>query len=279
MSALTTARSTGPTTTAPAGTVLRGVLHSQRRSVALWTLALCGVGSMYTAFYPSIGGAKMDVMLEAMPPELITAMGFEGIATAGGYVQSTVYQLLGAILVLVCAIGLGGRLIAGAEEDAVLELEVTAPVSRTTVYLERLAALWLVVLTLVVALTVVLALLTTVMDMDVPLGSLVAGSLGLWLFGGALGTLAFAVGAATGRRAYAAGTAAGVATLSYVLAYLGPLVEGGAWMEQLSPYHWYVGGDPLTDGVAWGGYGLLVALAVVAAVAGAVAFRRRDVMV
>lgn len=279
MSALTTAGTTTRPTTAPVGTVLRGVLHSQRRSVALWTLALCAVAAMYTAFYPSVGGAKMDVMLEAMPPELITAMGFEAIATAGGYVQSTVYQLLGAILVLVCAIGLGGRLIAGAEEDAVLELEVTAPVSRTAVFLERLAALWLVVLVLVAALTVVLTLLTGVMGMDVPFGNLLAGGLGLWLFGGALGTLAYAVGAATGRRAYAVGAAAAVATLSYVLAYLGPLVEGGAWMERLSPYHWYVGGDPLTEGVVWGGYGLLLALAAVAGVVGVLVFRRRDVMV
>ncbi|MBC7289994.1 MAG: ABC transporter permease [Actinotalea sp.] len=277
MSALTELRA--GTTTAPAGTVLRGVLHEQRRTVVLWALALCGVGSMYTAFYPSVGGAKMDVMLEAMPPELITAMGFEAIATAGGYVQSTVYQLLGAILVLVCAIGLGGRLVAGAEEDGVLELEIAAPVSRTTVYLERLAALWLVALVLVAALTAALTALTSVMGMDVAITGLLAGSLGLWLFGGALGTLAFALGAATGRRGYAVGTAAAVATLSYVLAYLGPLVEGAAWMEQLSPYHWYVGGDPLTDGVAWGGYGLLLALAVVAAVAGGLAFRRRDIMV
>ncbi|WP_225755678.1 ABC transporter permease subunit [Actinotalea sp. Marseille-Q4924] len=279
MSAPTTAHAARPTTTAPAGTVLRGVLHSGRRSTLLWTVAVCAVGAMYTAFYPSVGGAKMDVMLEAMPPELITAMGFESIATAGGYVQSTVYQLLGAILVLVCAIGLGARLLAGAEEDAVLELELTAPVSRTTVYVERLASLWLVVLVLVVALTAVLVALTGVMGMDLPVTSLAAGSLGLWLFGGALGTLAYAVGAATGRRASAVGAAAGVAVLSYVLAYLGPLVEGGSWMEQLSPYHWYVGGDPLTEGVSAGGYGLLVALAVVAAVVGVIAFRRRDVMV
>lgn len=279
MSALATARRTRPTTTAPAGTVLRGVLHSQRRSVALWTLALCAVAAMYTAFYPSVGGAKMDVMLEAMPPELITAMGFEAIATAGGYVQSTVYQLLGAILVLVCAIGLGGRLVAGAEEDGVLELELAAPVSRTTVYVERLAALWLVIGVLVVALTAVLTLLTSVMGMDVPVSHLAAGSLGLWLFGGALGTVAYAVGAATGRRAPAVGTAAGVAATSSVLAYLGPLVEGGGWMERLSPYHWYVGGDPLTQGVSGGGYGLLVVLAVVAAVVGGLVFRRRDVLV
>jgi ABC-2 type transport system permease protein len=131
----------------------------------------------------------------------------------------------------------------------------------------------------VAALTVVLTLLTGVMDMEVAFANLLAGGLGLWLFGGTLGTLAYAVGAATGRRAYAVGAAAAVATLSYVLAYLGPLVDGGAWMEQLSPYHWYIGGDPLTEGVAWGGYGLLLALAALAGVAGLLRFRRRDVMV
>lgn len=264
---------------APAGVVLRGVLHGRRRTVVLWSVATAGVAAMYTAFYPGIGGAKMAVMMEAMPPEMIEALGMEDLASAAGYVSSTVFALLGAILVLVCAIGLGARLVAGEEEEGTLELELTAPVPRGTAFAERLAALWLVVLAVVAAVVAVLLLLSLALDLDLSTVNLLAAGLHLWVFGGTLGTVALAVGAVTGRRAVALGVAAGIAVLSYVVAYLAPLVEGASALEQLSPYHWYIGGEPLQQGVDAAGLGMLLALAGVAALAGWAAFRRRDLMV
>jgi ABC-2 type transport system permease protein len=265
--------------TARPGAVLLGVLRAQRRAIVPWSVAVAAVASMYTAFYPSVGGTKMDVMLAAMPPELIAAMGFDDIATAAGYVSSTVYGLLGAVLTLVCGIGLGARLLAGSEEDGTLELELTAPVARLRIYAERLVVVWLVVLALVAAISVVLLLLSAVLDLGLSAGNLAAVGLGLALFAGALGTVAFAAGAATGRRSVALGTASAVAVLAYLLAYLGPLVPEMAWMEDVSPYHWYLGSEPLVTGVDPGGFALLAGLALVTAAAGAVAFRRRDVAV
>lgn len=260
------------------GTVLRGVLRTEGRSLLLWAVALGGVAALYTAFYPSVGGAKLDAMMASMPPELVTAMGLDGIATAAGYVSSTVYALLGAILLLVWAIGLGARLVAGQEEDGSLELELAAPVSRRRLYAERLVALWLGVLVLVTVLTLVLLALSVALDLGLAVGNLVAVGAGLALFAGALGTVAFAVGAATGRRAVALAVAAGVAVLSYVLSYLGPLVDAG-WMPQVSPYDWYLGAEPLSTGFDPAGLALLAALAAVVTVAGLVPFRRRDLMV
>jgi ABC-2 type transport system permease protein len=261
------------------GTVAREVLRTSRRSIGLWALAVAGVSVLYTAFYPSIGGAKMEVMMESMPPGLIEAMGLQDMASAAGYVSSTVFSLLGAILTLVCAISVGARLVAGAEEDWVLELEMTGPVSRARVYTERLAVLWLTVLALTTSIVVVLLALTSALDMDVTLGGLLAAGLSLWVFGGAMGTLAFAVGAATGRRGPATTVAATVAALGYVLAYLAPMVDGGAWLARLSPYEWYIGNDPLVHGVDAAGLGLLLGLAVLALVGGLVPFRRRDLTV
>lgn len=267
------------TATARPGTVLTGVMRSQRRSLVLWCLAVCGVATLYTVFYPSIGGVKFEVMMESMPPELVEAMGLETMASAAGYVSGTVFALLGAILVLVCVIGLGARLVAGHEEDGTLELELSGPVSRPQVYAERLAALWLTAAVLVISLCVVLQVLSVLFDLGLETANLVAAGVGLVLFAGALGTLAFAVGAATGRRAVALGVASGVAVLSYSFSYVGPLVEGAGWMESVSPYHWYIGNEPLTNGFDWPGLGLLALLALVSVVAGALSFRRRDVMV
>ena len=264
--------------TARTGTILLGVLRSQRRPIALWALAISAIALLYSSFYPSIGAVKFEAMMESMPPDLITAMGFEDMSSAAGYVSATVYSLLGAILTLVCAIGLGARLVAGHEEDGVLELELASPVSRGRIYAERLAVLWATVLAVVAAVTVVLFVLSLVLDLGLAVPNLLASSLGLVLFAGALGSLAFAVGAATGRRAVGLGVAAAVAVLAYMLSYIGPLI-GGAWMETVSPYYWYIGAKPLINGADWAGYGMLVVLAVVVAAAGLVPFRRRDLMV
>lgn len=260
------------------GTVLRGVLRMQRRSMVLWAVAIGAVAAMYTAFYPSIGGAKWDVMMDAMPAGLIEAMGFETMATAAGYVSGTVYSLLGAILTLVCAIGMGARLVAGHEEDGTIELELTAPVARWRVYAERLAALWLTVLLIVLTVSAVLLVMSATMDLGLSIAHLVAAGVGLWLFAGAFGTLAFAVGAATGRRGVALGVASGAAVMAYLFAYLGPLVDAD-WMESVSPYGWYTSNEPLTNGFDWPGLGLLAALAVLLVGAGLARFVRRDLMV
>jgi ABC-2 type transport system permease protein len=201
------------------------VLKARRRPLTLWAVSIAAVAALYTAFYPSIGGDKIAVMLQSMPPELITAMGFDSITTAAGYASSTVYSLLGAILTLVCAIGLGAGLNAGQEEDRTLELELSAPVSRPQICLEHLAVLWATVLALTLAVTAVLGALSVLLDLGLSTVNLIAASTSLLLFGGTLGTVAYATGAATGRRATALAVAAAVAVTAYLLNYLGPLVE------------------------------------------------------
>ena len=259
------------------GTIAGAAARDTRRSVAGWAVAVGAVAVLYTVFYPAIGTAKFEVMLDAMP-EVAEAMGLDVIVSAGGYVGATVYSLLGAVLSLVCAISLGGRLIAGEEEAGRLELDLAAPVTRGRVYVERLAVLWLAVLVLVVTISVVVLVLDVLLDLGLDRANVAAVGLGLLAFAGALGTLAYAVGAATGGRGLAIGVAAAVAVLAYVFSYLSPLVDQ-EWMATVSPFDWYVGGDPLIAGFDWVGLGLLAALAGVAALAGWPRFRRRDLMV
>ncbi|WP_164984016.1 ABC transporter permease subunit [Cellulomonas endophytica] len=264
--------------TAPAGTVLGGELAARRRTLALWCLSLAAVTVLYTSFYPSVGGSKADALLANLPADVVTALGFDDLGTAAGYVSSTVFSLLGAVLTLVCTIGLGAGLVAGAEEDGTLELELAAPVSRSRVYLERLALLWLAAAALATTVVVVLGVLALALDLDLTPGRLAAAGLALALFGGALGTVALGLGAATGRRAVALAGGAALAVLGYVLAYVGPLVDGAGWVRHLSPYDWYIGAEPLATGVDERGGALLVALAVLAGALGLVVFRRRDLL-
>lgn len=258
--------------------VTRGVLHTQRRSLLLWGIALAAVSAMYTSFYPSMGGgAEMEALIASMPEGLVQALGYDAIGTPGGYLQSTVFGILGPVLLLVFAIGTGARLVAGQEEDGTLELELTAPVARRQVFGERLLALVIDVTVLTVVVGGVTWLLAAAIGMDVAADLLLAGVVGLWLLVLGFGILALAVGAATGRRVVALGVAAGLAVLAYMLNAIGPGVDVG-WMTAVSPFGWYLGGDPLIEGVDPGQLALQAAVPVVAAVAGWWAIDRRDLM-
>lgn len=265
-----------PVTAIP-GTVARGALRDLRRSLVGWSLAVGAVAALYTVFYPTIGETKFQAMLDAMPA-VAEAMGLDVIVSAAGYVGATVYTLLGCILTLVCALALGARLVAGQEEAGTLELDLAAPVSRARVYVERLGVLWLGVLALVVSISAVVLLMDAVLGLELDRANVAAIGVGLLALAGSLGTVAFAVGAATGRRATAIGVSATAAVLAYLLSYLAPLVDA-PWMDTVSPFSWYAGDDPLLTGFDWPGLGLLAALAVTAAVIGLVLFGRRDLKV
>ena len=257
--------------------VLRGVLHDRRRSLVLWSIAIVAITGVYVSFYPAMGdGADLAGLVEGMPEGLVSALGYEDLGSVAGYLHGTVFALLGPALLLVFGIGWGGRTLAGVEEDGTLELELTHPVSRAQVYLERLLALWLGIVLLTGLMVLSILALLLVLDLELAVGDLLAGSLGLLLFGLALSTVALATGAATGRRGAAVGTAAGLAVAAFVADALGPIVDGLAWLTDVSPWSWYLAGDPLLEGVDPAGFTLLAVLALAAALVGLLRYRSRD---
>lgn len=258
--------------------ITRNVLTGQRRGLLGWGIALAAVSLLYTGFYPSMGGGEdLQALLDSMPEGFVEALGYDAIGTAAGYVQSTVFGILGPVLLLVFGIATGARLIAGQEEDGTLELEFAAPVSRRQVYLQRLAALWGGLVLLVVVVTAVTGLLATVLDMEVSTRALLAVGLPLLLLVLGFATVALAAGATTGRRGLAIGVAAGLAVLAYAFNAIGPSA-GIEWMSTVSPFGWYLGNDPMLEGLDVGGVAALALVPVVAATAGLLAFERRDLM-
>ncbi len=259
-------------------TIIGDVVRTSRRALIGWGIALAAVTSLYTSLYPTIGTVDFEAMIDALPAALVEALDYDQISSAAGYITSTVYALLGTVLLSVFVIGLGAGLVAGREEDGTLELEFTAPVPRRRVYLERLAALWIALSLLTLWVSIVVYLWVLVLNLDVELVNLVAITAGMLLFLGGLGTLALAVGAITGRRSIALGVAAGLAVAAYMLNAIGPTIDA-PWMETISPFAWFVGDQPLANGFDWTGLGLLALIPILAAPAGLWVFSRRDLMV
>lgn len=253
-------------------------LRDARWSLLGWTIAVPAVGTMYAAFWPSIRNPEMMKALEAYPKGVLEAFNYNDLTSAAGYLGSAVYGLLVPLLIAVFAIGAGTRAVAGDEEAGTLDLVLAHPVGRARLALQRFAGI-------VVGLAVVTAALLLAMlglrgpaQLDgIGVAELAAVTLQLALFGAVFAALAFAVGAATGRKALTLGISAGVAVLTFLCNGVLPQVEGLEWVRNLSPWHWYLGGEPLVNGVQVADSGLLAGLAVVLVAFGTWAFGRRDV--
>jgi ABC-2 type transport system permease protein len=258
------------------GAVARWELRESRRSLILWAVAIGAISAMYIAFYPSMATEDMEGLIAGLPEALQTGMGWDRIGTGAGYLESTVYALLAPALLLVFGIAAGARLLAGDEESGALELEGTGPISRRQVLLERYSALVGSLSVLVAVLAVATLILVPLFDMGVSAGNVLAAALGLLLFTLAMSTIAFAVGAATGRRAAALAVGAVVAVLAYMADTLAGMMTGGDWLQTISPFSWYIAGDPLAEGIDPVGYLALTGLVLVALVGGLAVFERRD---
>ncbi len=256
--------------------VTRWLLREQRRSLVLWGVALAAVSAMYTAFYPSMANEDMEALIGGLPEALRVGMGWDAIATGAGYLQSTVYGLLAPALLLVFAISRGAGLLAGEEEAGTLELESTAPVGRRSAFLQRFATLAVGLLALCAVLAVVTLVLAPALAMGISTSNILAATLGLWLFVLAMGAVSFAVGAATGRKGTALGVGSGIAVASYMANAIGPMAEGAGWLQSISAFSWYAGGDPLTNGADAAGFAALAVLTFLALGSGLASFDRRD---
>jgi ABC-2 type transport system permease protein len=261
--------------------VLRNVftktLRDARRALLAWATAIAVVAASYAAFWPTVNTPQLQQALQRYPQGVLQAMNYTDLTSPAGYLASSVFGLLVPLLVAVLAIAQGTRAVAGDEEAGTLELLLANPVSRTRVALQRFAALAAMLMAVGAVLWLVMLAISGPAQLDgISTAEFAAAAAHLVLFGACIGGLAFAVGAATGRRALALGISAGAAVLGYLANGVLPQVRGLEWTRQASPWHWYLGGEPLRNGLQVGGVLLLLGVTAVLVVAGTWCFNRRD---
>ncbi|MFC7247439.1 ABC transporter permease subunit [Catellatospora aurea] len=256
--------------------LVRKTWRDDRRAIIGWALGIAAFTVIYTSFYANLQGAA-ELKDDALPPGMKDFLSIQDMTSGAGYLQATVYSLVGPLLVVMAALILAVRTIPRPEEDGGIELLMVNPLSRRAFAAQRLLATFLAVTVLAaIPLVLVLAIAPGV-GIDVPATNIAAASAGLiglaWCFLG----IAFAVGAATGRRSLALSVTGALAVGTYILRGMSGVIDGGAWLKWLSPFHYFIGTDPLHTG--WHPTHLLVLVAVGAAgaVVGIATFDRRDV--
>jgi ABC-2 type transport system permease protein len=253
-------------------------LWDGRRSLPAWALVICALGAMYAAFWPMMRTPEMLAAIEAFPPGLLEALGYMDLATATGYLGATVFGLEVPALVIILAAASGSG-ITGDEEAGRLDLTLAHPVSRWSVLLQRFAATVVAILVVSLALGFALMVLSEPVELDIAPANLLAAALHLAVLGVFFGALALCLGAATGRRSAAFAVVAVVAVGGFFGNTIGPMVEGFAWLRDISPFHFYSGGEPLENGLQVADLGVLLAASAFLVGVGGLLFDRRDVAV
>jgi ABC-2 type transport system permease protein len=261
--------------------VFAKTLRDQRRALTWWGIGLAAYLAVYVPFYTQYSGPDSGFanQVEQLPETMRRVFNLNDMTTPAGYLESTVFGLVGPLLVIMFASVLGARAIAGEEEAGTLDLLLAHPVSRRRFLLERFAALATAVLGLGVLIWVVTTALAAGIDMSIGADKLAAAVAGLALLGLAFGSLALTAGAFSGHRGPVLGVTAGVAVLAYAVNALAPQVDALEPLQKLSPFHYFLGGDPLRAGFQLGDLGILLGITLVLAAAALWAFDRRDVAV
>jgi ABC-2 type transport system permease protein len=180
---------------------------------------------------------------------------------------------------MIYAIGRGADAIAGEEERKTMDLLLSAPVARRRMVLEKFAAivLGLGLLTLVLAVTLYVS--AALFNMDIGLDKLIAATIGAAFLSLAFAAVALAVSSSAAKRGLAIATASALATAAFFLNSLAPLADSLKALQKFSPFYWYLGHFPLTNGFDFKGLLLLIAVAAVMLAVAVASFERRDVAV
>jgi len=256
--------------------LVRKTWRDDRRALIGWAVGVALFTVIYTSFYSQFQGAA-ELKQEALPKGMLDFLGIADMLSPAGYLQATIFSLVGPLLVLMCAVTLTARTIARPEEDGAMELLLTNPLSRTAFAGQRLVATGSAVTAVAAIPWILLMVIVPGAGMDIPLSNVAAACAGLvalvWCFTG----IAFLTGAATGKRGTVLAVTGVLAVATYMANAIGGMLDGWHWLRWLSPFHYFIGTDPLHTGWHPAELLTLVLVGTATTVAGAIMFERRDV--
>jgi ABC-2 type transport system permease protein len=199
------------------------------------------------------------------------------VDTAGGYATFKIGFLI--LLITIWPLMAGNRMLRGEEDRGSMDVLLSLPRGRGRVALEKLAAVWTVLL----AMGLLIALLTFAgaksVSADFGLGDALLFGLNIALISGVFGAIALLLSQFTQERGTAAGWTAGLLLVFIVLDMAHRVISNTEWLGRISPVYYYNLSKPLAPGYGANPGAMLVLLALCILLSGAAVwlFAQRDV--
>ncbi|MDP5227975.1 MULTISPECIES: ABC transporter permease subunit [Arthrobacter] len=255
----------------------RGVVDSWRATLT-WAVGLVAAAALYLPLFPSmVGNGQMQQMLNSLPSQLVKTLNYDQLGNGAGYTQSTLFGLLGFLLLSMATIAWGASAVGSDEESGILELTLAHGVTRVQLVAGRALAILARLFLLVLVMYCAVAVLNGPSQLSLNLGTVAGAALGYAGLMALSSAAALLGGALRGRRVHGLMLGAAVSVAGYVFNAVGRQSDSAKWLLNFSPYHWFFGANPFSNGVDWGAcIGMWVGTIVLMALA-AVVLRARDV--
>ena len=233
------------------------------------------LGVMLGPMYASLPKETLDAF-NNFPEELIALFGGGDLTTAEGWYTLETFGLMAPLSVILVTAVMGAGALAGEESRRTMGLLLANPIRRSRIVMEKTAAMVLFGVVVGIATFAGVALGSVLGGLGMSIGNLAAASALQVLVGLVFGALALALGAGTGRTPIAIFGAAGAALAFHLLTSLAKISDALAGVAWVSPFHYYLGSDPLNTGMDWGNAAVLIALSVILFGLSLALFQRRD---
>ncbi len=215
---------------------------------------------------------------ESLPEALFAFVGAGGgdMSTPEGFYEAETYGLMVPISVIVVTTVIASRALAGEEARRTMGLLLANPIKRSTVVVEKAAAMTLYAFAVGIATFAGVWLGSALGGLGIDPVNIAAASLLGTLTGLVFGAVALLLSAATGLARVAAFGAAGVAVAAHLINSIAVLNSAVAGVARFTPFDYYLTSHPLENGMHWGHGAILVAASAGLIALAVVFFDRRD---
>ena len=234
------------------------------------------MGVMLGPMYASLP-EETRIAFHNFPEELIALFGGGDLGTPEGWYTLETFGLMAPLSVILVTAIMGAGALAGEESRRTMGLLLANPIPRSRIVLEKTVTMVLFGIAVGVATFAGVALGSVLGGLGMSIANIAATSALQVLVGLVFGALALALSAGRGRTSVAVFGAAGAALAFHLLTSLVAINDALAGIAWLSPFHYYLGSDPLNNGMDWGNAVVLLALSVVFIGLSFVLFQRRDI--
>jgi len=259
--------------------LLRKTWRDHAKGMIGWAVGTAVLVIVMLWVYPSIASSNsgMDQISAAFPPEFQEMFRMNDYTSPAGYLSTELFSFMIPLIFIAMGVSWGAAVITDEEEHGTADLLYSLPIPRWRILLVKWIAVILAIVAIGVILWATLVIGGPAAGMDLGLAQVTAASLGTVLLGCSYAALAFLLGAITGRKAMSLGLSIVLALAAFLVYMLAPLVDVFARIENLSPFQWAYGNEPLWNGFDVPRLLLLAAVALVFLVASLITYQRRDI--
>jgi ABC-2 type transport system permease protein len=245
----------------------------------LAVIAGAGVAAMAVMMGPMFVALEETIaeMMASMPDSFMAIAGGADMTTAAGWYSGEMYSIVAPFAVIYVAATSASKAFGGEVEENTMGILLANPVPRVRLAVDKVVAMIIHVLVASALIGLGTWIGASIGGLDIATSNIVAIAVHMMLLAIVFGSLAMILSVVTGRKTIAILVVMMLTLVAYLWSGFVPLVDSVASLANLSPWHHYMGPDPLTNGVDWASAGLLAALGTLGAVAGIALFKRRDI--